>query len=173
MDATDFDRAAAEVASKLPPSFRVAIIGSTSFWHPDSEETCSALGRVLAYMRDLALVTGGVGGVGDTVARRFWDSREGKDGDRGLFHVLPLGYGPRKVGRTLFAGADMAERREILGRLADLYVVIEGGPGTVHEASVALARAAGVLPVGRSGGHSAELHRELIAAAQNRPGIAN
>lgn len=41
---------------------------------------------------------------------------------------------------TLFAGSDMAERREILARLSPLYLAVEGGPGTVHEGRVAIAR---------------------------------
>src|SRR5262249_44356903 len=64
-------------------------------------------------------------------------------------------------GETLFAGADMTERREVLARLSDLYLAVEGGPGTVHEAAVATARNAVVLPVGRSGGHAAELYSQM------------
>lgn len=55
----------------------------------------------------------------------------------------------------------MSERREILGRLAEVYVAIEGGPGTAHEASVALARPVVMIPVGRSGGHSAVLYSRV------------
>jgi hypothetical protein len=55
----------------------------------------------------------------------------------------------------------MGERREVLGRLAECYIVIEGGPGTAHEASVALARSVPVIPVGRSGGHAGKLYPQV------------
>lgn len=59
----------------------------------------------------------------------------------------------------------MAGRREILARLSMLYLAIEGGPGTVHEATVASARGATVIAVGRSGGHSAELYARMCRPA--------
>jgi uncharacterized protein (TIGR00725 family) len=156
-----FDREAAEVAARLPAGPRLAVIGSTSFWHAESAETCAILGRSLAALDGLVLVTGGVEGVGEAVARSFWAARGGLEGGPRVFHILPRGHARRDHGETLFTGADMAERREVLGRLAVVYVVIEGGPGTVHEASVAIARSAVVIPVGRSGGHAAVLHREV------------
>jgi hypothetical protein len=62
---------------------------------------------------------------------------------------------------TLFAGADMTERREVLGRLAGLFVLVEGGPRAGHEADVAAAHGAVLLPVGRSGGWAAGLHTRM------------
>jgi uncharacterized protein (DUF2236 family) len=61
----------------------------------------------------------------------------------------------------------MGERREILGRLAELYVVVEGGPGTEHEARVAAANGSVLVPVGRSGGHAGALF-----ARMGRPALA-
>lgn len=156
------------VASRLPAGPRLAIIGSTSFWHPESEATCGILGGVLADFDRLLLLTGGVEGVGATVGRSFHAAVTGKLDRQRVFHLLPRCYQPVDYGETLFAGDDLAERREVLGRLADLYVIIEGGPGTVHEASVALTRSALLIPVGRSGGHAADLHK-LIA----RPSFAS
>lgn len=45
--------------------------------------------------------------------------------------------------------------------MCPVYIVIEGGPGTEHEAQVAKANGAILIPVGRSGGFAAELHRDL------------
>jgi hypothetical protein len=59
---------------------------------------------------------------------------------------------------TVFAGSDMTERREVLGRLAGLFLMVEGGPRAGHEAEVALAHGAVVVPVGRSGGYAASLY---------------
>jgi hypothetical protein len=161
MEGEMFDSATAEVAARLPAGPRLAVIGSTSFWHAESQETCAVLGRLLADLDGLVLVTGGVEGVGETVGRAFWAARGGPERGPHVFHLLPHGYARRDHGETLFAGADMSERREILGRLAGVYVTIEGGPGTAHEVSVALTRSAVVIPVGRSGGHAAVSYRQI------------
>ena len=55
----------------------------------------------------------------------------------------------------------MGERREILGRLARICIAVEGGPGTAHEADVALQSGADVIPVARTGGCSADLYPRL------------
>lgn len=161
MDSKVFDHEASELAARLPAGPRLAIIGSTAFWHADSKETCGALGHLLAGLDGLVLLTGGVAGVGEAVGRSFWAERGGHQSTAQVFHVLPRGYWRWDYGETLFAGSHMGERREILGRLAEAYVTIEGGPGTAHEASVALARSAFVIPVGRSGGYSGDLYRQV------------
>jgi predicted Rossmann-fold nucleotide-binding protein len=79
--------------------------------------------------------------------------------------VLPHGEDPWDYGETLFAGSDMKERREILGRLSPVYLVIEGGPGTRHEVQVATARNAAIIPVGRSGGYAAEWYARMARPA--------
>ena len=61
-------------------------------------------------------------------------------------------------GRTKYVGLDYEERREVLGRLGQVYLVIEGGPGTEHEVRVARGRGAAVIPVARSGGHAADVY---------------
>ena len=161
MNSEEFARETADVEAKLPPGPRVAVIGSTSFWHEESKATCIAVGRSLADLDDVILVTGGVAGAGEVVGRSFWAAREGRGRNRNVYHVLPRGCSGWDYGVTLFAGSHMSERREILGRLAEVYVAIEGGPGTAHEASVALARSVVMIPVGRSGGHSADLYSRV------------
>lgn len=156
-----FDREADEVASQLPEGPRLAIIGSTTFWHQDSEATCTFLGSSLAGIDGLVLLTGGVEGVGEAVGRSFHAATEGHGGRGRVFHVLPRGYWRWDYGDTIFAGSDMGQRREVLGRLAEVYVAIEGGPGTAHEASVALARSVLLIPIGRSGGHSGDLYSRI------------
>ena len=157
-----FDREAAAIAAQLPAGPRLGIIGSASFWHPESEAICSALGCLLGDLDGLVLLTGGVEGVGEAVGRSFFRARAGSGDHRGVFHVLPRGYSRWDYGETMFAGSHFGERREVLGRLADIYVAIEGGPGTAHEASVALARSVLVIPVGRSGGYSGELYSQMV-----------
>ena len=152
------DREAIAVGTRLPAGPRVAIIGSTFFWHPQSQRTCAAVGRLLAGIDGLILLTGGVAGAGESVGRSFFGARPDREGHRGVFHLLPHGCGRWDYGQTLFAGSDMVERRQVLGRMAECYVVIEGGPGTEHEAAVALGRSVCVIPVGRSGGCAGELY---------------
>jgi SLOG cluster4 family len=96
-----FDREAAEVAARLPAGPRLAVIGSTSFWHAESAETCAILGRSLAALDGLVLVTGGVEGVGEAVARSFWAARGGLEGGPRVFHILPRGHARRDHGETL------------------------------------------------------------------------
>jgi hypothetical protein len=150
-----YDVAADQLDMGLPPGPRAVIIGSTSFWHADSEATCGQVGRLLAALPDLVLLTGGVEGIGEATGRSFFQARLQAGAEPRVYHVLPHGERAWDYGVTLFAGSDMAERREILARLAGVYLAIEGGPGTVHEAAVASARGAAVIPVGRSGGHAA------------------
>jgi hypothetical protein len=165
MDTKSFELETSEVVAKLPAGFRLAVIGGTSFWHPQSQTTCAELGCLLARLDGLVLVTGGVGGAGEAIGRSFHAARERDRGGTNVFHVLPHGCTRWDYGETLFAGRDMRERREILGRLADVFVAIEGGPGTAHEASVALARSAVVIPIGRSGGASGDLYPRLARPA--------
>lgn len=152
----NFDDQAANLTAQLPLAPRVAVIGSTSFWHPDSEVTCRHIGAQLAQIDRLVLLTGGVAGVGEAVGRSFFEACNG--GEQRTFHVLPAGCVPWDYGVTLFAGRDMEERREVLGRMAPIYLVIEGGPGTAHEHEVASQRGAAIIPVGRTAGHAGAIY---------------
>ena len=78
-----------------------------------------------------------------------------------MFHVLPEDSRPLNYGKTVFAGEDMSDRREILARLAGLYLVIEAGTGREHEARVATSGSRSIIPVGRSGGHGAVLFEAI------------
>lgn len=156
----DFATAVERIQIATPDCDRVVILGSTSFWHPESEATCKQIGLSLAEIPDLTLVTGGMAGVGDTVGRSFYAATQASHGDSRVIHVLPSGCPSRPYGVTLHAGEDMHDRREVLGRLARLYVVVEGGPGTQHEATVARFSGAAIIPVGRSGGVAADLYNQ-------------
>lgn len=150
-----FDEQSANLTAQLPAAARIAVIGSTSFWHPDTEATCQLIGMRLAQLDRLLLLTGGVSGVGEAVGRSFFAAC---GGEQRTFHVLPAGCAPWDYGVTLFAGRTMDERREVLGRMASLYLVIEGGPGTAHEHQVASQRGAAIIPIGRTGGHAGTIY---------------
>ncbi|MBL9165563.1 MAG: hypothetical protein JNL18_22750 [Planctomycetaceae bacterium] len=151
-----FDQQTTSLTAQLPPAPRIAVIGSTSFWHPDSATTCQLIGAQLAQIDRLILLTGGVSGVGESVGRSFFAACG--SGEQRTFHVLPAGCVPWDYGVTLFAGRNMEERREVLGRMAPIYLVIEGGPGTAHEHQVASKRGATIIPIGRTEGHAGAIY---------------
>jgi predicted Rossmann-fold nucleotide-binding protein len=123
-----WDREAQRVEALLPHGPRLVVIGSTDFWHAESERTCMEVGRLLAALPALVLITGGVEGVGETIGRSFFQARRTARQEPRVYHVLPEGEEAWDYGDTFFAGSDMAQRREVLGRLAKLYVAVEGGP---------------------------------------------
>src|SRR6516165_7394962 len=159
-----YDQEARQIEALLPPGPRIAVLGSTDFWHADSERTCTQIGRLLASIPGLVLLTGGVEGIGEAVGRSFFQARRDAGQEPLVYHVLPEGGEAWDYGETLFAGSDMTERREVLARLAKVYVMVEGGPRSEHEADVASAHGAVVIPVGRSGGYAGALYGRM-----NRP----
>jgi hypothetical protein len=157
-----YDVEARRLDAMLPSGPRVGVLGSTAFWHTDSERTCSQIGRLLAATSGLVLLTGGVEGIGEAIGRSFFQVRRASGQAAHVYHVLPEGEQSWDYGETLFAGSDMTERREILGRLSGLFVLVEGGPGAAHEVEVGSARGAAIIPVGRSGGYAATLYGQIL-----------
>src|SRR4051794_13419511 len=117
-DPHEYEEAAAAVINLLPPMGRVAVLGSTSFWSAGSEEVCRELGRRLAEFPHLALLTGGMPGVGEVVSQSFFLARAAGSMPPNVYHVLPEGSERRYCGTTLFAGRSLSDRREILARVA-------------------------------------------------------
>lgn len=161
MKPEEYEGEAEIVAQQFPSGPRLAVIGSASYWGRDSGEICEAVGAQLATLEYLVLLTGGVPGVGEGVGRSFFDARKRSSILPNTYHVLPHGSRNWDYGVTLFAGASMGERREILGRLTPIYLSIEGGPGTAHEAEVAQKRGAALIPISRTGGYSQDIYPRL------------
>ena len=153
-----YDGLARRIEALLPSGPRLGVLGSTDFWHADSERTCAEIGRLLAGLPGLVLLTGGVEGIGEAVGRSFFQARRDAGQEPRVYHILPEGEPAWDNGETLFAGSDMTERREVLGRLSALFLLVEGGPRAGHEVDVATSRGATVIPVGRSGGYAAALY---------------
>jgi hypothetical protein len=166
-----YDQEARRLGAVLPHGPRLGVLGSTEFWHADSERTCAEMGRLLAGIPGLVLLTGGVEGIGEAVGRAFFEQRRHAGQEPHVYHVLPEGEPAWDYGVTLFAGADMTERREILGRMSALFVMVEGGPRAGHEAEVAAAHGAVIIPVGRSGGHAATLYARVSRPSAIDAGI--
>ncbi|MFZ6709406.1 hypothetical protein [Undibacterium sp. TC9W] len=149
----------------LPPGPRIAIIGSTAFWHPDSEQTCQLLGQALASIPGLVLLTGGVSGIGEACGRSFFQRRQQLQMPPQVFHILPQGMAAWDYGQTLRAGKDMQERRAVLARMAPVYIVIEGGLATADEVQIALSNGALVIPVARSGACARDAYGQISKPA--------
>jgi hypothetical protein len=152
---------AVRLLAQLPAKPALVVIGSTSFHHPESASTCSMIGELLATVPRFLVVTGGMNGIGEGIGRSVFNARKQNGCEPDVFHILPRGCAGWDYGTTLFAGSNMADRREILARLSEFYLAIEGGPGTVHEGQVALRRGASVIAVGRSGGYAGEVYPTL------------
>jgi predicted Rossmann-fold nucleotide-binding protein len=86
-----FDQVARGIVGLLPEGPRIVVIGSTDFWHPESEQTCIRIGRLLAGLPGLVLITGGVEGVGEATGRSFFRARSVSGQESRVYHVLPNG----------------------------------------------------------------------------------
>ncbi|MFZ6731853.1 hypothetical protein ACO0LG_08020 [Undibacterium sp. Ji42W] len=149
----------------MPPGPRIAVIGSTAFWHADSELTCQLLGQALASVPGRVLLTGGVSGVGEACGRSFYQRRQQLQVPPQVFHILPQGMAVWDYGQTLHAGKDMQERRAILACMAPVYIVIEGGPATADEVQIALKNGALVIPIARSGACARDAYAQISKPA--------
>ena len=147
-----FDRMAMEIGSRLPAGPRVGIIGGTVFYRPHSADLCRAVGRQLADFSPLVVITGGVAGVGETVGLAYQAACIQAGRPSHLYHVLPDGPLSAGSGTTLHAGRGMLERRQVLARLAPVYVAVEGGDGTADEIRIACRQPAAVVAVAATGG---------------------
>ncbi|MEM7713684.1 MAG: macro domain-containing protein [Cyanobacteria bacterium P01_A01_bin.68] len=148
-----FQQIAGELLTQITDAPKLAVIGSTSFWGDSSEAICEATGRYLAKIDNLVMLTGGVSGIPEAVSRSFTAER--------VFHIQPRGCLHWDYGNNLYGGIDYQERREILARMANVYLLIEGGPGSKHEARRADKMGAVVIPVGKTGGFAEELYAEM------------
>jgi len=141
------------------PSNRVGILGSTSFFHPSTETICSALGRQLTEQAHLTLLTGGMPGVAEAVARSFCQAEAREPVP--TYQLQPAGFEPGPYGQMLVAGQTLEQRRWLLAQLASVYVVLEGGPGTAQEVKWAIQAGAIVIPVACTGGVAAQLYAAI------------
>jgi len=162
---------------KVADYVHVGVIGSTSFYDRSgrSERICEAIGRKLAQQNTI-LFTGGMTGIAESMGKAFWDESQKdearKDKGRGrVFHLLPaIGFEEWNYGVTITAGAYMEDRRIILAKCAQVFVMVEGGPGTVHEAQCAERSGAYVIPI-YSTGRSSLLSSPLLLTICCRWGI--
>ncbi len=154
------------INSEIGDIKRIGILGSSHIHGENTLEICTEIGRKLAEIGDIALLTGGMPGTAPAISRSFRYQKE-KTGDTAkIYHILPHGFNHKDYGKTLNAGQDMLERREVLANLSDVYIVVEGGPGTQNEAEIAMKRQANLIPLAITGGYAKNLYEKLIKEKQ-------
>lgn len=154
-----------EVLSRLPPGLpRVCVLGGREFKNPDvTVPLIESIARQLRQFRgQIVVLTGGMPGVQEAFAKNL--------GTVGLYNLLPAGessgYG---VGTDLSCGRTLQERMAIFGRLGDIYLTFEGGPGVGQEATTAYTRGAMVLALRATGGASAGALPQFPQEALEKP----
>jgi len=155
---------AATLKRRMGSDMVVCFLSSMKFRSPESEALAAALGKYLsqALPPPTALVCSGQPG-----AQRAF-SKNCKDDSR-LWHLVPYGQtSDSGVGQDLPCCHDAEEQRAVMGRLGDVYITIEGGPGVAEEASLAAENGAFVLPLQRSGGASEGMF-DFPSAALQKP----
>lgn len=163
--AKTLDSALQRVLRRLGDARRITILGGPVLQSAATEELVKAIAGALMSLKGFscAFLTTGMPGVQKAFARHC-DAAGGT-----IFNILPVGsdsgYG---IGEDLHGGSDLAARRELFQRLAEVCVVFEGGPSVAEEARTAATRGAHVVPLIRTGGAAAGRFG-FPAAALERP----
>ena len=149
----------ARTGDNVPNGFRIGVLGSTKCHHAETQSSCVEIGAQLP--TDAIVVTGGLPGPPRVVIESFSESAR-------IVHLLPhLSFSPKR-GMTIRAGWTMGQRRRQLADFCDIYICIEGGPGTRHETALIARRNAPILPVAKHGGHA-----KTLFASTARPAWAS
>mmetsp|Transcript_118874 Transcript_118874/g.343816 ORF Transcript_118874/g.343816 Transcript_118874/m.343816 type:complete len:585 (-) Transcript_118874:117-1871(-) len=148
--APEVEEAMLKLAAEMGPAPKVCIVGSTAFQSEGSEDLFRRLALALAQRvgKRAVFITGGLSGASATFAQHFGSGAP-------MFHLMP--WGERSgfqhgVDRQMCK--DQPQKREVVGRLADIYISIEGGPGVGEEILLAHRGGARVVPLARTGGAS-------------------
>ena len=169
----ELDTLCTDLAQKLPKGKLVYISGGTNFYSPSGESICIELGMQLAKEKGVVLATGGFYGVGETVAKSFYDERVRLGEPKGVCHIVAVRDDQDKshqtrqrsdgtfeavpYGTTLFYGSSVRQREMLIPRLLDLCVLIEGGPGAAFEVQQFDWNEKHVIPVVVTGGAASGL----------------
>ncbi|PIK58586.1 hypothetical protein BSL78_04492 [Apostichopus japonicus] len=156
------------VCQKLPSAGCVYIAGGTKFFYEKSEEICKAIGHSLADLSNVAVVTGGFFGVGETISYSFYETRKSKRLEPNVWHILPVRdeqdrsaqtrqnsdktFPQVPFGQTIYCGESVRQRETIVSRVFDICILVEGGPGAAHEAEEFTWSDHTVVPIKCTGG---------------------
>lgn len=169
----------------------VYIAGSSKLQSSRAEEICKAIGVELAKVERLSLVTGGFYGAADITAKTFYECRENnaqpnKD-ESSVVHILPMhdnedltakarqnpdgSFEAIPFGKTFFLGDSVKERETVVARLLDTCIVIEGGPGVVHEVEEFIWNDHFVIPIMSTGGAAGGQYGVPVKIFELPPGV--
>lgn len=162
-----------KLSEQLPKGKHVYISGGTQFFSKCGEQICKELGKKLAEDQEIVLVTGGFYGIGETVARSFYEERIRRNKLPGVCHVVavrdkqdksnqtrqnPDGtFAKIPYGDTLFFGNSVRQREMLTPKVIDLCILVEGGPGAAFEAQQFTWNGNRVIPVKVTGGAASGL----------------
>jgi len=79
-----------ELYSQLPNGNCVYISGGSQFFCANSEASCKLLGKELAKQKSVVVVTGGHFGIGDAVAKSFYDRQKNLGLPINFFHAVAV-----------------------------------------------------------------------------------
>lgn len=137
----------------------IAVYSSREFYLTSDRtlELCDCLGKNLAEssIGPITLITGGMTGVQEAVARSFEDAveRMHRRSTHRILHLAPPGLDYRfDFGDWQVVGQNFEDNRAHVARAADIYIIIDGGPGTSRLAKAAAKRGAMVLCMRSTGG---------------------
>ncbi|GBL99985.1 hypothetical protein AVEN_19457-1 [Araneus ventricosus] len=167
----------------------VYITGSSKLQTQRAEEICRAIGRELAKVEKISLVTGGFYGAADITAKTFNEYRDAPFSleESAVVHILPIhdpedltakarqnldgSFEPVPYGKTVFLGDSVKERETVVARLLDTCIVIEGGPGVVHEIEEFIWNDHFVIPIMSTGGAAGGQYGVPVKIFEVPPGV--
>ncbi|KAG8183491.1 hypothetical protein JTE90_001055 [Oedothorax gibbosus] len=166
----------------------VYVTGSTKILTPRAEEISKAIGAELAKVERISLVTGGFFGAADITAKTFNECRENNiPEESAVVHILPMNdsedlsakakqnpdgsFEAIPYGKTFFLGDSVKERETVVARLLDTCIVIEGGPGVVHEVEEFIWNDHFVIPIMSTGGAAGGQYGVPVRIFEVPPGV--
>ena len=184
---TQLAQLCSKLIGELPPGKHVYISGSTIFYSSCGKEICEELGKQLAQDPDIVLITGGFYGVGETVAKCFFDERTRLNRSHGICHIVAerddqdkshqtrqradRTFEPVPYGDTLFYGDSVRQREMLTPKVIDLCILVEGGPGAAFEAQQFTWNGNRVIPIKVTGGAAGGSFNVPPAILIRPPGI--
>lgn len=169
----------------------VYVTGSSKLQSPRAEEICRAIGAELAKVENVSIVTGGFYGAAEITATTFHECRENNatcsKEESSVVHILPMhdtedltakarqnpdgSFEAIPFGKTFFLGDSVKERETVVARLVDTCIVIEGGPGVVHEVEEFIWNDHFVIPIMSTGGAAGGLYGVPVKIFELPPGV--
>ena len=139
-----------ELKAAMPQRPSVAVLGGTQLHNDLSRPFIEQLGRTFGerLRGKVNFITGGNLGVQGLFTKSLGPK---EDFESLVYHFLPKGKElpsgddssfPCPFGREVAAGSDWAERNSLIAQIANVVIVIEGGPGAAGEVTDAFNRTA-------------------------------